>query len=68
MNSIITSSSSSLAEYPDLLTVGELQEVLRIGRNATYEAIRRNDIAVVHIGRSIRIPKLAVIKFLSDGA
>ena len=56
MNSIITSSSSSLAEYPDLLTVGELQE------------IRRNDIAVVHIGRSIRIPKLAVINFLSDGA
>jgi hypothetical protein len=70
MNAIIhpTSSAPSLAEYPDLLTVGDLQKVLRIGRNGTYEAIRRSDVPVVRIGRCIRIPKLAVLKLLSDAA
>lgn len=70
MNSINlpASPAPSLAAYPDFLTVGELQKVLRIGRNGTYEAIRRSDIPVVRIGRSIRIPKLAVLKLLSDAA
>jgi excisionase family DNA binding protein len=51
---------------PDVLTVDELAERLRIGRRAAYEAVRRGEIpGVVRVGRSIRISTHAVDEWLS---
>jgi excisionase family DNA binding protein len=53
--------------YADVVTVPELAEMLRIGRNAAYELARSGIIPSVKIGKSIRIPKSAVIEYLTRG-
>src|SRR4051812_48038517 len=47
-------------EAPDVQTPEETARLLRIGRNAAYEAIQRGDIPSVRIGRRILVPKLGV--------
>lgn len=53
-----------LDDAPDVLTVDEAAALARIGRNAMYDAVNRGDIQSVRIGRSIRIPKAALRRFL----
>ena len=48
----------------EVLTPAQLQELLQIGRKQTYELINDNKIESVRIGRSIRIPRQSVDKFL----
>lgn len=49
---------------PLLLTVEEMASVLRIGRNAAYQLIKDGVICSIRIGRSIRIPRAALIQFI----
>ena len=51
-------------ELPDVLTVSEVASVLRLGRNATYEAIQRGEIPAVKFGRRLLVPKAALIRCL----
>jgi len=37
-------------------TVEEVAKVLRTGRSATYEAVRRGEIPSIRVGRFYRIP------------
>ena len=53
-------------EAPDVLTPEETAKLLRIGRNAAYEAIQRGDIPSVRIGRRILVPKLALQRMLAE--
>ena len=52
---------AELSELPPILTVDEAAVVLRVGRSALYEAIRRNQIPVLRVGRKIRISRDALI-------
>jgi excisionase family DNA binding protein len=45
--------------------VKEVAAILRIGRNQLYEAVARGDIRAVRIGRTIRIPKTALLHLLT---
>ncbi len=49
-----------------LLTVEEMAEILRIGRSSAYELCRQNEIPVIRIGRSIRIPKKALLDWIEQ--
>lgn len=50
---------------PELLTVPEVAELLRIGRRAAYEAIARGDIpGAVKIGRTIRVSSFTLDQWL----
>lgn len=49
---------------PLLLTVEEMQKVLRIGRNAAYQLVKDGSIQTIRIGRSIRIPRKALIQLV----
>jgi len=49
---------------PLLLTVSEIATVLRIGRNAAYQLVKTGGIQSIHVGRSIRIPRTALIQFV----
>lgn len=54
-----------LKQLPDCLTINEAALILRMGRNACYEAVRRGDISSVRIGGRILIPRTALLKLLS---
>ena len=52
-------------KYPDVLEVEEVQEMLRIGRNAIYKLLKKGDIKSLRVGKKYIIPKTSVINFLS---
>lgn len=58
--------SEGIGGYPDILTVHDMQNILKIGRNTAYHLIDSGHIRHVRIGRSIRIPKTCLIDFLSS--
>ena len=53
------------SDYKDVVTVGELAKMLKIGRNTAYELVRCGAIKSVRVGKSIRIPKPAVVEYLT---
>ena len=59
------SSTSALATLPEVLTIREAAAILRIGRNQLYQAVGRGEVGAVRIGRSIRIPKQALLDLLA---
>ena len=59
------SSTSTLAMLPEVLTVREAAAILRVGRNQLYQAVARGELGAVRIGRSIRIPKQALLDLLA---
>ena len=50
--------------YPDLLTVKELQSALSIGRSKAYEIVRQGDVRSFKIGNSVRIPKSSLLEYI----
>ncbi len=55
-------------EYSDVVTVSELAEMLKVGRNTAYELVRAGIIPNIRIGKSIRISKTAVIEYLTKNS
>jgi excisionase family DNA binding protein len=60
------SSTSALATLPEVLTVREAAAALRVGRNQLYQAVARRELGAIRIGRSIRIPKQALVDLLAS--
>ena len=56
----------SYDELPLTLRVEDLMPILGIGRNTAYELVRSKQIFSVKIGRQLRIPKQALIDYLSS--
>ena len=56
----------SLDELPLTLRVEDLMPILDIGRNTAYELVRCGKIRSIRIGKQLRIPKQALIDYLSD--
>ena len=54
------------AEYPDILTFEDLQEMLSLSRNTVYNLLRKNIIKNKKIGRLYRIQKRCVIDFINS--
>jgi excisionase family DNA binding protein len=61
----LAGSTSALAALPEVLTAREAAAILRIGRNQLYQAVARGQLGAVRIGRSIRIPKQALLDLLT---
>lgn len=53
-------------DYDDVVTLQELSEMLRIGRNTTYKLLNKGKINAYQNGRKWIIPKLSVIHFLMN--
>ena len=51
-------------EYSDVITIDELCEMLRIGRNKAYELLRSGNIKAFRCGRTWVISKEAVAEFV----
>lgn len=56
-----------LRDLPDLLKCDELAAVLRIGRGKAYMLVRTGALPSVKLGRSLRVPKAALERFLEEG-
>ncbi len=54
-----------ISNYPDVLSVRDLQNILRIGRSATYTLLKENKIKTLKIGKRYIIPKQSVIDYLN---
>lgn len=55
-----------LQQYDDVISVKELCEILRIGRNRAYELLQTNQIKGFQMGRPWKIPKVSVEKYLKS--
>lgn len=53
-------------EYPDVVTVKELQSMLGISRQLAYELITNKELQAVKIGNSYKIPKVSVIDYVTS--
>ena len=54
-------------EQKVLLTVEEVQKLLRVSRGLTYQAIQRGEIPSIRIGRRILVPRMALDRMLETG-
>jgi len=55
-------------EYPDVLDIIKMCELLNIGAKVAYKLLQQNKIAHLKIGRAYRIPKANVIDYLLEQA
>ena len=55
---------TSRTQDREVLTVEEVAQLLRVGRNLTYQLVRDGHIACVRIGRNIRITRAALDDFM----
>ena len=51
-------------DYPDVLTVEEAAEALRIGYNAIYELLNNGKLKAYKNGRTWRIPRTALTQYI----
>ena len=47
-------------------TPEEVSQILRIGRNKVYDLLTLGEIPCIRLGRAIRIPRQAILRFLGE--
>jgi excisionase family DNA binding protein len=57
---------ADLCDLPPVLTVEEAAKVLRISRGSAYESVRAGGIPSIRIGRTIRVPRQALLSMLGE--
>ena len=55
-------------QYPDILTVEEVCEALRMGYNAVYDLLNAGKLKAYKNGRVWRITKQALIQYVSESS
>ena len=53
-------------DYPDIVTVAQLQRMLRISRHLAYDLINDGSISGLKIGNAFKIPKVSVINYVME--
>ena len=53
-------------EYPDIVTVKELQTMLGISRHLAYDLLADGEIRGIKVGNAYRIPKVNVIRYVME--
>lgn len=52
-------------DYPDIVTGRQLQEMLGISCQLSYDLINGGEVQAVKIGNSFKIPKVSVINYVT---
>lgn len=55
-----------IADLPDLATVDEVREVLPIGRDAVYAAVRSGELPSIRIGRRVLVPRAGLERLIEE--
>lgn len=53
-------------DYPDIVTVAQLQKMLGISRHLAYNLINDGHLDGMKIGNSFKIPKVSVIRYVME--
>ena len=51
-------------EYPDILTVPQVAQVLGVGRKAVYDLVNNKILGAIRVGRSIKLPKFSLEEYV----
>lgn len=51
-------------DYPDIVTVAQLQKMLGISRHLAYDLINEGQLQGIKVGNSFKIPKISVIRYV----
>lgn len=52
------------ADYPDVVSISQLKEMLGIGKSVAYRLVQTNKIKSFRIGRIYKIPKKNIIDYI----
>ena len=52
--------------YPDVVSVEEIQQMLRIGKNAVYQLLKDGAIKSIKVGKRYVVPKKYIVDFLLE--
>ena len=52
--------------YPDIVTHGDLCDMLSISKNSAYRLLKSGQIEHIKMGRKYLIPKSSVTRYISD--
>jgi excisionase family DNA binding protein len=63
----MTDSRTQLDSLPDLLTVHESAQYLRVSRNGLYKLIADGVVPSVRLGRRLVVPKAAIAALIEGG-
>lgn len=55
----------NLTQYPDVLSVADIQDILKIGRKSVYKLIENGELYAVRPGKSFLISKKSLIQYLN---
>ena len=53
-------------DYPDIVTVRQLRDMLGISRQLAYDLIADGEVQATKIGNSFKIPKVSVINYVTE--
>lgn len=53
-----------LEQYPDILNVSDVAQILKVGQRSVYKLIHTGDLYSRKIGREYKIPKQNLISYL----
>lgn len=59
--------NKSLSSYPDVLSIQDIMEILKIGRTLAYRLVNDKKIPAKKLGRDWIISKSNLIQFISEG-
>jgi len=54
------------ANYPDILTTKDLQEILRLSKGSALSLLNSNEITCFKKGRKFLIPKIHLIEYIKN--
>lgn len=64
----IAGATAGMGQAPEVITVDELAELMRVERKTAYAAVARAQVpGVRRFGRCIRISRAAVLRWLAEG-
>lgn len=65
-NNSVNICTDMFKEYPDILGVNDLKEMLNIGRNSALTLLQNKTIKSFRIGKCYKIPKISVIGYINS--
>jgi len=63
-NTDINVKDKLFTEYPDLLSIEQMQDALGVGRSMAYRLVKQEKIKHLRIGKTIRIPKICMLDYV----